>query len=70
MSVAFAISTVLHPEILLMDEWLSVGDEDFKAKAETRLDELVSSASILVIASHSRELLLRLFSLKTWTSRG
>jgi lipopolysaccharide transport system ATP-binding protein len=58
--LAFAISTVLRPEILIMDEWLSVGDEDFKAKAEGRLEQLVSSASILVIASHSRELLLRL----------
>jgi len=43
-----------------MDEWLSVGDEDFKAKAEARLEQLVGGASILVIASHSRELLLRL----------
>src|SRR4029078_508823 len=58
--LAFAISTVLRPEILIMDEWLSVGDEDFKATAEVRLEQLVSNASILHIASHSRDLLLRL----------
>ena len=36
MRLAFAISTVMKPEILLMDEWLSVGDEDFKIKMEKR----------------------------------
>jgi lipopolysaccharide transport system ATP-binding protein len=68
--LAFAISTVLRPEILIMDEWLSVGDEDFKAKAAHRLDQLVSGASILVIASHSRELLLRLCNRLIYLKHG
>jgi len=55
--LAFSVSTVFVPEILVMDEWLSVGDEDFKDKAEARLQEVVSSSSILVLASHSRDLL-------------
>jgi lipopolysaccharide transport system ATP-binding protein len=57
--LAFSVSTVFVPEILVMDEWLSVGDEDFKGKAEERLQEVVSSSRILVLASHSRELLER-----------
>jgi lipopolysaccharide transport system ATP-binding protein len=68
--LAFAISTVLRPEILIMDEWLSVGDEDFRAKAEARLEQLVSGASILVIASHSRELLLRLCNRLVYLKHG
>lgn len=57
--LAFAASTVLRPEILLMDEWLSVGDESFKHKAALRMAELVDATSILVIASHSRELIMK-----------
>ena len=68
--LAFAISTVLRPEILIMDEWLSVGDENFKSKSEGRLEQLVSGASILVIASHSRELLLRLCNRLVYLKHG
>jgi lipopolysaccharide transport system ATP-binding protein len=55
--LAFSVSTVLAPDILLMDEWLSVGDEAFQIKAEERLHEVVSRTSILVIASHSANLI-------------
>lgn len=55
--LAFSVSTVLSPDILLMDEWLAVGDEAFQAKAETRLHEVVSQTSVLVIASHSAGLI-------------
>jgi lipopolysaccharide transport system ATP-binding protein len=44
-------------EILLMDEWLSVGDADFVVHAEERLQKIVDAASILVIASHSPEMI-------------
>lgn len=57
MRLAFSVATAIQPEILLMDEWLSVGDETFKNRAEQKLMELVEGSSILVIASHSRHLL-------------
>lgn len=57
--LAFSISTILRPEILLMDEWLSVGDQGFRQKAEGKLQEIVENTSILVVASHSRELIER-----------
>ena len=57
--LAFSVSTVIRPEILIMDEWLSVSDENFKHKAENRMQKLVESTSILIIASHSKELLLK-----------
>lgn len=68
--LAFAVSTIVRPEILLMDEWLSVGDESFKNKAETRLEELVSSTKILVIASHSRELIESTCNRVIWLEHG
>ena len=68
--LAFAVSTVVRPEILLMDEWLSVGDENFKHKAEARLGQLVDSTKILVIASHSRELIERVCNRVIWLEHG
>lgn len=53
MRLVFSIVTSVHAEILLMDEWLSVGDADFVEHAEARLRNLVDSASILVLASHN-----------------
>ena len=55
--LAFATSTAIQPEILLLDEWLSVGDQAFKEKSEKRMADIVDSTKILVIASHSVELI-------------
>ena len=55
MRLVFSIVTSVHADILLMDEWLSVGDADFVEIAEKRMKTLLDSASILVMASHSEE---------------
>lgn len=68
--LAFAVSTVVRPDILLMDEWLSVGDADFQNKAEARLRELVSETKILVIATHSRELVESVCNRAIWLEHG
>ncbi len=68
--LAFSVSTIMRPEILLMDEWLSVGDENFKRKAEERMFELVKSTNILVIASHSKELICNLCDRAIWLEHG
>ncbi len=59
MRLAFSISTSIHADILLMDEWLSVGDAEFTAKAEQRMKDMVSRSGILVLASHSPDLIER-----------
>jgi lipopolysaccharide transport system ATP-binding protein len=68
--LAFSVSTVIRPEILIMDEWLSVGDENFKHKAENRLKKLIDNTSILIIASHSKELLLKTCNRIIWLEHG
>ncbi|CNI39120.1 MULTISPECIES: ABC transporter ATP-binding protein [Yersinia] len=68
--LAFAVSTIVRPEILLMDEWLSVGDEGFKQKAETRLGEMVQATNILVIASHSKSLVMKTCNRAIWLEHG
>ncbi len=55
--LAFAVSTCVSADILLMDEWLSVGDAEFQNKAKRRLDALVDQAKILVLASHDEQLI-------------
>lgn len=68
--LAFAISTSVDADILIMDEWLSVGDAEFSAKAEERLGVLVSKASILVLASHSPELIAKVCNRKVHLEHG
>lgn len=59
MRVLFATATAFPADILLLDEWLSVVDESFAAKAEQRLLKLVSMAAIVILASHDQGLLHR-----------
>lgn len=59
MRVLFATATAFPADILLLDEWLSVVDEKFSAKAEQRLRKLVSQAAVVIIASHDQALLQR-----------
>ena len=54
MRLGFAVSTAIEADIILMDEWLSVGDSDFLVKAEKRLHDYIKKSSILVIASHNQ----------------
>jgi lipopolysaccharide transport system ATP-binding protein len=57
MRLAFAIATSIDADIILMDEWLSVGDADFVLKAKERLTQLVDKARLVVIASHDHSLI-------------
>jgi lipopolysaccharide transport system ATP-binding protein len=59
MRLAFSISTSVQADILLMDEWLSVGDAAFTERAEQRMREVVARSGILVLASHQPELIAR-----------
>jgi homopolymeric O-antigen transport system ATP-binding protein len=58
--LAFAISTSIQPEILILDEMIGAGDKRFAEKASERLSRLTDAASILVVASHAPETLRRL----------
>jgi lipopolysaccharide transport system ATP-binding protein len=55
--LAFATSTCFDADIILMDEWLSVGDEDFRKKSLLRLNKFINKAKIVLIASHEHELI-------------
>jgi len=67
--LAFAVATAVEADVLLMDEWISVGDSEFKQLAHRRLLNLVERAGILVLASHDTEL-LRLYCNKVMRMEG
>ena len=55
--LGFAIATAINPEILILDEGLGAGDARFAEKAKERVDALIERASILILASHSDDLI-------------
>src|SRR5206468_12479952 len=57
MRLAFAIATAIDPEILVLDEGLGAGDARLAERAKRRVDDLVGRSSILVLASHSEDLI-------------
>lgn len=57
MRLAFSIITNINSDIIIMDEWLSVGDKSFKNKANEKLKKYLSVDKILILASHDIELI-------------
>ena len=55
--LAFSIATSLEPEILIIDEGIGTADSEFTQKASQKLEEFLSSSGILLIASHSKEII-------------
>ncbi len=51
--LAFAVSTSIEAEVLLLDEQIATGDKNFMDKAERRFEELIERSGIMVLASHS-----------------
>ncbi len=68
--LAFAISTSIQPEIILLDEVIGVGDQAFAARARRRLQGLIKSASILVLASHNPNIIAENCTSAIWLSHG
>jgi len=56
--LGFALATAIRPEVLLMDEWFLAGDAAFMDKATARLEAMVREAEILVLSSHSPQVVL------------
>ncbi len=68
--LGFAIATVNIPEILIVDEVLSVGDGRFKKKSEKKMLQLISSDATVLFVSHSLAQIRRLCSKVVWLEKG
>ena len=69
--IAFAIATITEPDILIVDETLSVGDVFFQEKCERRIQHFIESGNVTVLfVSHSLEQVERICQRAVWIERG
>ncbi len=68
--LGFALATAIRPQVLLMDEWFLAGDAAFMEKAKARLEDMVRGADILVLSSHSPEVVLDWSTRVIWMHQG
>jgi len=68
--LGFALATAIKPQILLMDEWILAGDAAFLDKARHRLETMVRGAEILVLSSHSADIIMQWCNRVIWMDGG
>lgn len=68
--LGFSIATVVNPDILIVDEVLSVGDAKFKKKCNDRMQDMLSRNTTLLYVSHSIESVKELCTHALWIDRG
>lgn len=68
--LAFSIATDYESNLLLIDEVLSVGDSEFQAKSQARMEELLNSGASVILVTHSMETVKNLATKAMWINRG
>ena len=68
--LAFSIATVVVPEVLIVDEVLSVGDADFQEKSRRRMMELMSDGTTVLFVSHDINQIRQMCSRVVWLEHG
>ena len=68
--LAFSIATIVDPEILIVDEILSVGDLAFQQKSEKKMKELINGGTTVLFVSHSVNQIKELCDKVVWLQKG
>lgn len=68
--LAFAIASLVKPEILILDEVLSVGDGAFRAKSEAKMREIIKGGATTILVSHSIKQIRQLCNKILWLHKG
>ncbi len=68
--LAFSIATIVNPEILIVDEILSVGDIKFQEKSKNKMMELIKGGTTVLYVSHSLESIRELCTKVVWLEHG
>ena len=68
--LVFSIAASIHGDIILMDEWIAVGDAQFRKKTHDRLLNITNHSGIVVLASHDHGLLRDLCNLGLYLDGG
>lgn len=70
MRLAFSVATMVNPDILIVDEILAVGDENFQKKSKERMLELMSGGTTVLFVSHSLEQIREMCDRVVWLDGG
>lgn len=68
--LAFSIASLVRPDILILDEVLSVGDGAFRAKSEAKMKEIIHSGATTILVSHSIEQVREMCNKILWLHKG
>lgn len=68
--LAFAIASLVQPDILILDEVLSVGDGAFRKKSEAKMREIIQGGATTILVSHSTQQVQELCSKVLWLEKG
>ena len=68
--LAFSIARLVNPDILILDEVLSVGDGAFKKKSEAKMKEIISGGATTILVSHSLEQVRKMCNKVLWLDKG
>lgn len=68
--IAFSIASMVEPEILILDEVLSVGDGAFREKSEAKMREIISNGKATILVSHSIDQVRRMCDKVLWLDHG
>ena len=68
--LAFSIASMVCPDILILDEVLSVGDGAFRKKSEAKMKEIINSGATTILVSHSLNLVRSMCSKILWLHKG
>lgn len=68
--LAFSIACLVKPDILILDEVLSVGDGAFRKKSEAKMHEVINSGATTILVSHSLEQVRQLCNKVLWLHKG
>lgn len=68
--LAFSIACLVNPDILILDEVLSVGDGAFRKKSEDKMMEIINSGVTTILVSHSLEQIKRMCTKVLWIEKG
>ena len=68
--LAFSIATVVDPEILIVDEILSVGDLAFQQKSENKMQSMIGGGTTVLFVSHSTEQIKKICNKVIWIEHG
>ena len=70
MRLAFSVAAVISPEILIVDEILSVGDAQFQEKSRKRMREMMGGGTTVLFVSHEMEQIRNMCSKVVWLEHG